>query len=229
VEGGLSFQRVRNHKSLVENIVEDLQSKIISGQLKPGQRMVEADFCRRMGISRSPLREAFRILEGQGFLVHEPRKGMCVSRVSLQEIEDIYVIRANLESLATGLAVRQQDPRVLGELKKLHGEMVKAEADGNSKAYHRLNLDFHETINSASHNQRLLELINAFSKQTERYRALIFSIPGKTSCSIKNHEELIRSFEEGDAREAERIRKEAILENIKVLREHFDEGGEINR
>lgn len=224
----LSYKKVRHHKSLVQSIVEDLQGKIIKGQLKPGQRMVEADFCRKMGISRSPLREAFRILEGQGFLVHEPRKGMCVSRITLQEIEDIYVIRANLESLATYLAVCEQDPAVLEELWRLHREMIKADADGDMNAYHRLNLDFHSALNNASRNGRLAELINTFSKQTERYRSLIFSIPGKTHCSLQNHEELIRSFEKGDAGEAERIRKEAILENISVLRQHFQERGKEN-
>jgi len=110
---GLSYKKVRKHKSLVESIVEDLQDKIIRGQLKPGQRMVEAELCEKMGISRSPLREGFRILESQGFLAHEPRKGMHVSRVSLEELENIYVIRANLESLATKLAVQNGDPQAL--------------------------------------------------------------------------------------------------------------------
>ena len=222
----LSYQKVRHHKSLVQSIVEDL--KIIDGKLKPGQRMVEAEFCRNMGISRSPLREAFRILEGQGFLVHEPRKGMCVSRITFKEIEDIYSIRANLESLAAFLAVSKQDPAVLEELRRLHGKMIRAEAEGDGHTYHRLNLIFHEVLNNASGNQRLAELINNFSKQTERYRALIFSIPGKTVCSLKNHEELINSFEKGDAGEAERIRKRAILENISVLRDYSKEGGTEN-
>jgi len=221
MDKGLSYKKVRKHKSLVESIVEDLQSKIIKGQLKPGQRMVEAELCGKMGISRSPLREAFRLLESQGFLAHEPRKGMHVSVVSMEELENIYVIRANLESLATNLAVNNGDSHILEELKKLHREMILAAEEGDLGAYHRLNLKFHEVLTAASRNRRLTELIETFVKQTNRYRVVVFSTPGKLQASIQNHENLIRSFEKGDAKEAERVRKEAILNNIAVLREHF--------
>ena len=221
MDKGLSYKKIRKHKSLVESIVEDLLDKIIKGQLKPGQRMVEAELCRKMGISRSPLREAFRTLESQGFLAHEPRKGMHVSRVSLDELENIYVIRANLESLATNLAVSNGDPQTLEELRRLHHEMIQVAGQGDTGAYHRLNLKFHEVLTDASLNRRLAELIDTFIKQTNSYRIVVFSTPGKLQASIQNHEDLIRSFEKGDAEEAERVRKVAILNNIQVLREHF--------
>lgn len=225
----LSYKKIRKHKSLVESIVEDLQDKILKGQLVPGQRMVEAELCDKMGISRSPLREAFRILESQGYLVHKPRRGMHVTKVSLQEIENIYTIRANLESLATSLAVKQGDPGTLNELKKLHQEMMDAAGEGNIGTYQRLNLKFHEILNNASGNQRLSDLIDNFVKQTNRYRVVVFTTPGKLQASIRNHEELIHSFEKGDAQEAERVRKETILANIEVLKEHFrdEETGEL--
>ena len=219
----LSYRKVKKHKSLVDSIVEDLQDKILKGQLTPGQRMVEAELCEKMGISRSPLREAFRILESQGFLVHKPRRGMHVTRVSLKEIEDIYVIRANLESLATYLAVKRGDPVILAEMKRLHQEMIDAASSGDIGTYHRLNLKFHEILTKASGNERLGDLIDNFVKQTNRYRVVVFTTPGKLQASIKNHEELIRSYETGDALEAEKLRKEAILGNIKVLGEYFQE------
>ncbi len=222
----LSYRKVRKHKSLVASIVEDLQDKILKQQLKPGQRMVEAELCEQMGVSRSPLREAFRILESQGFLVHEPRKGMTVSRISLKEIENIYVIRANLESLATYLAVKKGDPGTLEELKRLQQEMVRAAEGGDIGTYHRLNLKFHAVLTQASGNERLADLIDTFVKQTDRYRAVVFTTPGKLQSSVKSHEELIASYEKGDAEEAERLRKAAILNNIAVLREHVpDEEG----
>ena len=221
VDKGLSYNKVKKHKTLVESIVEDLQSKIIKGQLKSGQRMVEAELCGKMGISRSPLREAFRILESQGFLVHEPRKGMHVSVVSMEELENIYVIRANLESLATNLAVKNGNPQILEELKKLHREMIQAAEAEETGNYHRLNLRFHQVLTEASLNGRLTELIDTFVKQTNRYRVVVFSTPGKLQASIQNHEDLIRSFEMGDAEEAERMRRAAILNNIEVLRGHF--------
>ena len=221
MDKGLSYKKVRKHKTLVESIVEDLQGKIIKGQLEPGQKMVEAELCEKMGISRSPLREAFRVLESQGFLAHEPRKGMQVSRVSLEELENIYVIRANLESLATNLAVKNGDPQILEELRRLHHEMIRVAQEDDTGAYHKLNLKFHEVLTEASLNRRLTELIDTFVKQTNRYRIVVFSTPGKLQASIQNHGDIIRSFEKGDAEEAERMRRAAILNNIAVLREHF--------
>jgi len=217
----LSYKKVRKHKTLVESIVEDLQDKILKEQLKPGRKMVESELCEKMGISRSPLREAFRVLESQGFLAHEPRRGMHVSSVSLEELENIYVIRANLESLATYLAVKNGDPKVLEELRGLHQEMVRVAREDDTGAYHSLNLRFHQVLTKASRNRRLTELIETFVKQTNRYRVVVFSTPGKLQASIQNHVDIIRSFEKGDAEEAEQMRKAAILNNIEVLREHF--------
>jgi DNA-binding GntR family transcriptional regulator len=113
------------HESLVRQIVQGLEQRILEGTLQPGQRVIEEDLCRSLGVSRSPIREAFRLLENEGFVVHEPRKGISVSRVTPEEAEDIYLIRANLESLATSLAVKRQNPKVLEQLKKLHGQLIK--------------------------------------------------------------------------------------------------------
>ena len=111
-------------KSLVDYIIQDLEDKINGGILEPGERIVEETLCKAFGVSRSPVREALRTLESQGYLAREPRKGVTVSRVTAKEIEDTYRIRANLESLAVYLAVKKQDPKVLQQLKKNYHKMT---------------------------------------------------------------------------------------------------------
>jgi DNA-binding GntR family transcriptional regulator len=202
------------HKSLVEQIVQGLEKKILEGDLKPGQRIIESSLCQTLGVSRSPVREAFRILESKGFVTSEPRKGISVATITSQEAEDIYMIRANLESLATYLAVKKQDPKVLKKLRELHHQMGKISVKTNINAYFTLNLKFHETLIHACENNRLIELINTFDKQTRRYRLEAISIPGWINSSIKIHDTIIQAFESGDAEEAERLRKEMILGQI---------------
>jgi len=106
-------------KSLAEHIVEELEKKIVDGALQPGQRIIEEALCKTLGVSRSPVREAFQILESRGFVVREPRKGISVARSTQREAEDIYRIRASLDGLATSLAVEKQTPEFLKKLKKM--------------------------------------------------------------------------------------------------------------
>jgi DNA-binding GntR family transcriptional regulator len=202
------------HESLVHQIVQGLEKKILEGTLKPGERIIEEDLCRTLGVSRSPVREAFRILESEGFVTHEPRKGISVSEVSPEEASDIYLIRANLESLAISLAVQKQNPEVLKELKEYHQKMKEAASQNDVRTYFDLNLKFHEVFVEACGNKRLIQLIRSFEKQITRYRLEVLSVPDWTRSSLKIHEELIRSFESGDAEKIEQIRRKGILGHI---------------
>ena len=209
-----------NHKSLVEHIAEHLEEKIISGALKPGQRIIEESLTQAFGVSRSPVREAFRILEIQGFVTREPRKGISVARVSPQEVEETYLIRANIESLAVRLAIQKQNPEILQQLKTLQGRMADAAASHDLQQYYHLNFQFHETFTNGCENKRLVKLVETFSKQTRCHRLMLvsrqdlMSMPGWMQASLKNHGKLIQAFEDRNRESGERIRKKQILDNI---------------
>lgn len=225
--GTKSLQKLGSeHKSLVSTIVEELETRIISGVLAPGSRLVEQTLCEQMGVSRSPVREAIRVLENRGFVKKEARHGVTVSHATLKEAIDAYTIRANLESLATYLSVKQSTPELVSTLKELHRKMTEVAEKGDRKAYYRLNTEFHETVIGACGNSQLIEMLGIFSKQTARYRKEVMAIPGKLDESLKKHRALIRSIEQGDAEEAEASRKASILENIALLRRHFESEGE---
>ncbi len=215
-----------NQKSLAEHIVEDLEQKIISGTLKPGQRLIEEALCKTFGVSRSPVREAFQIMESRGFVVREPRKGISVARSTRQEAENIYRIRASLDGLATSLTVQSHTPEFLKKLKRMHGQMMRAAEKGNETTYHQLNQKFHETIINACGNERLIQLIRNFDKQTIRYRRAVMSGPGWMANSTKFHTAVIAAFDAGDAEAAERIRRNSILGQIKEFSEIFKNGEE---
>lgn len=215
--------RPLGHKSLVSAIVESIEDRILSGELKPGERIAEQKLCEQLEVSRSPVREAFIILENQGFLVKQARKGVTVAMATLKEAVDAYTIRANLESLATYLTVKNNRHGLVEELKALNREVEAACSAGNKMKYYRLNDQFHETIINECGNEKLIQMLALFSKQTARYRKEVLSIPGRMEESLKKHEILISSLESGDAEGAEKIRKDSILANIALLAQRFEE------
>ncbi|MHB8910036.1 MAG: GntR family transcriptional regulator [Syntrophales bacterium] len=211
-------------KSLAEHIVEDLEQKIISRTLKPGQRIIEEALCRTFGVSRSPVREAFQILESRGFVVREPRKGISVAKITPQEAEDIYRIRASLDGLATALAVQKRTPELIKKVRKMHEQMIRAAEKENGAAYQVLNQKFHELIISACGNPRLIQLIDNFDKQTMRYRLAVMSGPGWMRNSTRLHTAIVDAVEAGDAEAAERIRRKSILGQVERFPEIFKNG-----
>ena len=208
---------------MVSTIVENVEERIMSGELKPGERLTEFAMCELLEVSRSPLREAFRILENNGFLVNKARRGMFVSTLTRKEAIDIYTIRASLESLATFLAVRARGRELAGDLRAVHEEMKRAVAAGDIEAYSSHNSAFHEVIVSACGNELLIEMLRRFNIQTARYRARIRSVKGRPEESVRKHEELISSIESGDAALAEKISRESILNNISLIMEIFED------
>ncbi len=213
------------HKSLVASIVENLEGRIISGSLKPAERLVEQRLCEQLAVSRSPLREAIRILENRGFVVKRARRGVTVAQATLKEATDVYTIRANLESLATFLAIRRRDPDLVGRLRELNGKMARFAERGDSRSYDRMNAEFHDTLIRACGNERLIEMLTIFAKHTARYRKEVLSMPGRLASSLEKHQALIRSIESGDAEGAERMRKNDILANIPLLERRYKDNG----
>jgi DNA-binding GntR family transcriptional regulator len=210
-----------NQKSLAEHIVEDLEQKIIVGILQPGQRIIEEALCKTYGVSRSPVREAFHILESQGFVIREPRRGISVAEITPREAEEIYRIRASLEGLAMSLAVQNHTPELLKKLKELHQQMIRAAEAKTPAIYHKLNRKFHELILNACNSPRLIQLIRSFDKQTMRYRLAVTRAPRWMATSAQIHAELVAAFEAGDADAAERIRREAIRRQMENFPEIF--------
>ncbi len=214
------------HKSLVTTIVESVEEKILSGALKPGERIIEQELCEELGVSRSPVREALIVLENQGFLVRQARKGVRVAMVTQKEAVDAYRIRANLESLATYLAVKNNKAGLVEKLKRINEKLEQASSQKKAKKYFRLNKQFHQTLIANCENDQLIQMLSVFDKKTARYRKEVLSIPGQIEASLKRHEKLIRSLENGNAEDAEKIRKESILGNIKYLKQKFESEGE---
>lgn len=217
------------HKSLVENIVEEIEAKILNGEFQPGMRLIEQAMCEQLNVSRSPLREAFRILENRGYLVNNARRGVFVSELSYKDAIDVYTIRANLESLAVNLAISHDDGTLADRLTAINEKMLRFAQDGDAWNYAKYNQLFHEELIRACKNPRLVNMLDIFQKQTKRYRMKVMLSSGKMEESVKNHADLIESIRKGDVEQAEVLRKAHILANLKYLAKIFKENEPFSR
>jgi len=150
--------------SLADQICDHLFQAIISGKLKPGEKLVENELCREFGISRAPIRESFRMLESEGLIVIQPRKGTHVKALTREDIEEAFAVREALESLAAKLAVPHMTEAEMNALGNLINEMGTAIKKKDSESFRKANVAFHEIFIRASRNKTLLNILETLGK-----------------------------------------------------------------
>lgn len=143
---------------LSERIKEFITEAILTGEYKPGERIVESALARRLGVSQSPVREAIRDLVAMGFLEAEPYKGTTVRSFSPQELWEVYTVRAALESLAARLAAQRLTEPDIKKLQSILDEMTEAVEEQDQDKMIRVDNRFHETILQISGNKLLYQL-----------------------------------------------------------------------
>jgi DNA-binding GntR family transcriptional regulator len=187
---------IERHLTLRERIVEFIKDAVISGTLKPGERVPESEIAERFGISRTPIREAFRQLESEGFLMMTPRKGAVVSPITDKDVREFYAIKSLLEGYAAEKACVELTDKELKKLQDLNAEMAKNEEKGNVKNFFKLDNQFHEVFIKGSRNEKLCALINQLVEQFERFRITALSLPGRMQNSVAQHKEIIEAIED---------------------------------
>ena len=201
--------------SLVDQVVEFLTNAIIEGRYKSGERLVEAKLQRKFGISRAPIREAFLILEKNGLLTSIPRKGRFVRKIITKDLEENFVIRANLESLAARLAVVQLSTEDIKKMELALSEMTRAAKKDDYKKYYKFHFEFHDIFIHASRNGTLIAILENLRCQTTWFR---YSNPSTYERSyeylIPVHRQILDLFIKKDINELEKVVKEHILYSI---------------
>ena len=211
--------------SLVGQIEEFLTREIIEGRIKAGHRLVESELQRNIGVSRSPIREAFRILEKNGYLVNVPRKGTYVREITEKDIRENFPVRAWLEGLAARLAALNLTDDDVGRLKEHLSKMEKAARAKDYPSYSVDHEGFHTAFINASRNDRLIEMV-----KTLRTHALWFTLSSRWhkenyAYAISIHKKITASFMARDADEAEFLVRKHILDNRDRYLEFLSEGG----
>jgi DNA-binding GntR family transcriptional regulator len=205
-------------KSLTDQVHDYLSHSIIRGEIRPGERLIENDLSQRFGISRSPLRECFRILESDGLVVINSRKGVFVRDLTRKDIEDVFPVRIALECLAARLAIKIIDEKEIAILDDLIVQMETTLNNKNIREFLHLNSAFHSVFIKASHNQVLENTLKSLGKGFWfRIGFLFFQSPRGLDHSNQIHKEIVKAFRQRDAVLTEKL----VEEHIQHVQEHL--------
>ena len=212
-------------------ILERLRALILTGEYGPDERLIEEQLAERLGVSRTPVRQALTMLEAEGLVEIEPNRGATVCSFSIEDVWDIYDLRAVLEGHAARRAAGRIERRELEYLRELTGEMegLAGRFDDHEeeiRALVGLNQEFHWTIVEASRNRRLGRLINRTVEIPLMFKAFFWYTPHERIISNHYHRQILEALEGGDADRAEIIMREHVYEGRDFVIRALD--GEMN-
>jgi DNA-binding GntR family transcriptional regulator len=185
-------------------ISQEIEEAILSGQFKPRERLVEMDLISRFGVSRTVIREALKRLEGKGLVRSTPYRGVIVADLTVEEIEEIYFVRTELEKIAARLVLKNITQEEIQKLKKISKEV---ERHLREKTHQMIEVDseFHRTIFRACHNNYLYEMIDYLRTKAHIVRFNAWSLPHRIEQSILEHREMIRAIEDRNLSQFEKL------------------------
>lgn len=197
---------------LRDEVFNTLRERILKGSLKPGERLMEIHLADQLGVSRTPIREAIRMLELEGLVKMVPRKGAQVARISREDLQDVLEVRKALDTLAVKLACDRIDEREIEKLKEAEADFERILESGDTTQIAEADVAFHDVIQAASKNKRLKSMISNLAERIYRYRFEYIkqqSDGGKTL--VDEHRAIISYIEERNTDEA-----------IKAIELHID-------
>lgn len=204
-------------------MADQMRTAILDGQYKPGEWMRQERIAQELGVSQMPVREALKELASEGLIEHVPYRGARVVNISANDVEDIYALRAFLESRAAGLAASQITPEELTELKQLHAEIEEYSAPEHLAKYRELNRRFHELIFTASRRDYLIRTLKllwaAFPTMLMGNYPRTASQPlvGRDNVDLIEHATIIDALKRGNADAAQKAMKEHIESVMREL------------
>jgi DNA-binding GntR family transcriptional regulator len=198
-------------------ILERLRRLILTGEYGPEERLIEEQLAQRLGVSRTPVRQALTMLEAEGLVEIAPNRGATVCSFSIEDVWDIYDLRAVLEGHAARRATGRIEGGELERMWKLAREMegLAGRFDDHEEEIRvlvALNQEFHGTIVEASRNRRLQRLINRTVEIPLMFKAFFWYTPHERAISNQYHRRILEALEKGDADRAEIIMREHVYE-----------------
>lgn len=195
---------------LAAEIVAELERQILTGTLKPGQRVDEAAIAKEFGVSRTPVREAVLELAAVGLIDQRAHRGAFVAAITLEEIFDVYEVLTELEGLCARLAARRMDPEEREELRRLHEKMGTLLEPEHREAYIEFDQKLHQLLINASRNAALREHISTCIKRIAPVRRTSMEMVRSIEGAYREHDQLVNAILDGRAEDAERIMHEHV-------------------
>jgi DNA-binding GntR family transcriptional regulator len=205
--------------SLHQEVAATLREQIFAGQLAPGSFLDEAALCERLEISRTPLREALKVLTAEGLLRHEPRRGCFVNEVTEQDLDDIFPVIALLEGRCAYEAARHATDADLAALATLHERLNNHARAGRINDYYATNFAIHEAIILLANNRWLAQAIADLRKILKLARLQQLHAPGRLAQSLSEHMAVFAALKSRDSEGAEAAMRLHLTRQREALRE----------
>ncbi|MBB3773901.1 DNA-binding GntR family transcriptional regulator [Angulomicrobium tetraedrale] len=181
-----------------EELRLQLADEITRGRLPPGTTLDETALAARFGVSRTPVREAIRELAASGLVDSRPHRGAIVARPSVERLQNMFDVMAELEALCAGLAGLNMTPQERRALEELHAAMSEMMRQGDFAAYREANEQFHTSIYAGSHNDYLIEITVGTRRRLSPFRRAQFRALGRLALSHTEHERVVTAILRGD-------------------------------
>ena len=203
--------------ALYQEVAERLRQRIFAHELTPGTWIDEQKLAEQYGISRTPLREALKVLASEGLVDLKPRRGCYVTEISRQDLDDIFPLMALLEGRCAADAANRAKPIEIRELKKIHESLENTAQEGRIDAFFEANQAFHKRIQELANNRWLLSVIQDLRKVLKLSRLHSLSLEGRLQQSLDEHRAIMAAFEAGDAVKAEQLMHDHLLSGREAL------------
>jgi DNA-binding GntR family transcriptional regulator len=207
------------HNSLHEQVADTLRQEIFAGTLAPGSFVDEVALCERLEISRTPLREALKVLTAEGLVRHEPRRGCFVNEVTERDLDEIFPVIALLEGRCAHEAALRASDADLVALEVLHDKLQKAARDKRIVDYYDANYAIHEAIITLADNRWLAQVIGGLRKILKLARLQQLHAPGRLEQSLSEHLAVFAALKARDADGADAAMRTHLTRQREALRE----------
>ena len=187
-------------RPLFEQIADRLRDMILDGDYEPGERLQEKELSERFGVSRTPLREALKILSSEGWITHAPNRGATITRLSDDELAETYPLMGALEGLAGELACHNATDAEIEKIAALHAKMVEAHKAGALSDYYEINQRIHAAIFSAARNDLLAKTYAQLTGRARRARFRGAMSDQRWAQAVREHEQILAALQARSAR-----------------------------
>ena len=205
-------------------VFNTLRQAILKGELKPGERLMEIQLAEKLGVSRTPIREAIRKLELEGLVIMIPRRGAEVAKISHKSLQDVLEVRGALEELATDLACQRINEEELKELTDAEDHFKKVvENNGSEMEIAEADEAYHDIIYKATRNDKLVQMINNLREQMYRYRLEYIKDEAQRGTLINEHENILEAIRIRDIIRAKTLMKEHIDNQELTVSQNLEE------
>jgi len=196
--------------TLADSLRKWLEAEIAAGRLAPGSRLDEQDIALRFGVSRTPVREAFRLLAASHLVELRGRQGAMVRSIKAHALIEMFQVMAELEGLCARLASRRGDKSFRENITKIHQQLIIQSESGDIDAFYDVNTEFHEAIYEASRNTFLADQTRKLRNQVAAYRRRVTHMPSRIADTLREHEEVIQAILAHDGERSHRAMRDHV-------------------